>query len=105
MARSVARMNRFEDRMHNYRILVPFQLMDPEYANLSFLVDRCNSLAQAIPIQKLEIFVPVKIIPFFFFYIHIEPPKQYRNMKQFNERDFIVSFTIVAETLGVLFFF
>lgn len=26
-------------------------------------------------------------------------------MKQFNERDFIVSFTIVAETLGVLFFF
>lgn len=42
---------------------------------------------------------------FFFFYIHIEPPKQYRSMKQFNERDFIVSFTIVAETLGVLFFF
>lgn len=46
MARSVARMNRFEDRMHNYHILVPFQLMAPEYANLSFLLGQCNSLVQ-----------------------------------------------------------
>lgn len=107
MARSVARMNRFEDRMHNYRILVPFQLMDPEYANLSFLVGRCNSLAQAIPSLQFKSskysFLSKSFL--FFFYIHIEPPKQYRSMKQFNERDFIVSFTIVAETLGVLFFF
>lgn len=106
MARSVARMNRFEDRMHNYRILVPFQLMDPEYANPFWSADvirwhkrflLSNSKARNIRSCQNH--------SFFFFYIHIEPPKQYRSMKQFNERDFIVSFTIVAETLGVLFFF